>query len=77
MNIEVVKQKCHELGRYDMNYLDVIELIKEAKKGGVDAFFNLAALSYAYGFIRGGNAERNKQKKQKRIEDEGKWGRKT
>ena len=72
MNIEVVKQKCHEMGRYDMSYLDVIELVKEARKGGVDSFFNLATLSYTYGFIRGGNAERSKQKRQKRIKDGGK-----
>lgn len=68
MNIEVVKQKRHELGRYDMGFNEVIELITEAKKGGVDAMYDLAALSYAYGFIRGGNAERNKRNKQiKRI----------
>lgn len=69
MNIEAVKQKCHELGRYDMNYSDVIELIKEAKKGGVDFPFDLASLSYAYGFIRGGNAERNKQRAQKSVKE--------
>ena len=63
MNIEVVKQKRHELGRYDIGFGEVIELITEAKKGGVDTMYDLVALSYAYGFIRGGNAERNKHKR--------------
>ena len=63
MNIEVVKQKRHELGRYYIGFGEVIELIEEAKKRGVDFPYELAILAYAYGFIRGGNAERNKRKR--------------
>ena len=63
MNIEAIKQKSHELGRYDLTHDEVLELITEAKNGGVDAMYDLTALSYAYGFIRGGNAERNKRKR--------------
>lgn len=68
MNIEVVKQKSHKLGWYDLTYGEMNELLNEAKKGGIDEMLDLVVLSYTYGFIRGGNAERNKQNKQsKRI----------
>ena len=63
MNMEAVKRKKHELGRYDLTYEEVLKLIAEAKKGGVDIWFDLITLSYAYGFIRGGNAEQNKRKR--------------
>lgn len=64
MNIEAVKQKSHKLGWYDLTYDEMNELLNEAKKGGIDETLDLITLSYTYGFIRGGNVERNKRNKQ-------------
>lgn len=63
MNIEAVQKKRNEMGYYDMRTSEMIELIEEARKRGVDFPYELAILAYAYGFIRGGNAERNKRKR--------------
>lgn len=63
MNIEAVQKKRSELGLYDMRTSEVVELIGEAKKMGIDFPYELVMLAYAYGFIRGGNAERNKRKR--------------
>ena len=45
MNIEVVKQKRHELGRYDIGFGEVIELIREAKKMGIDFPYELVMMN--------------------------------
>ena len=53
MNIEAVQKKMNEMGYYDMRTSEMIELIEEARKRGVDFPYELAILAYAYGFIRG------------------------
>ena len=63
MNIETLQKKRHELGRYDLTHTEIYELKDGAKKGGIDKWLDLIILSYTYGFIRGGNAERNKRKR--------------
>ncbi|BDF57492.1 hypothetical protein CE91St36_03090 [Christensenellaceae bacterium] len=63
MNIETVQKKRRELGLYGIGIDETIELIEKAKKRGVGFSYELAILAYAYGFIRGGNAERNKRKR--------------
>ena len=69
MNIEAVKQKKYKLGRYELAHTEINELFNEAEKAGIDFEFNLAALSYTYGFIRGGNAERSKRINTKECEE--------
>lgn len=77
MNLEAVKKSRRSRGFSELHPDEITALTNEAKKAGAGLAYDLTLLVYVYSFMRGKNAERNKQKKQKRIEDEGKWGRKT
>ena len=51
MNIEAVQKKRNEMGYYDMRTSEMIELIEEARKRGVDFPYELAILAYALSLI--------------------------